>query len=112
MARAPGRSLESAVSEGVCDESCSNRRADALVLPVAILVSAAVRARSFADALAGSGPAIANSLVLAAVGATLVIAVALWLGYASARFGRRPRQLADVTFVALFAVPARSLASA
>jgi iron(III) transport system permease protein len=79
--------------------------AAAVGFPVAILVREALGARSLPAALGGSGQAIANSLILAAVGATAVVAVAVWLGYAQARTGRRFRLAAQILFVALFAVP-------
>jgi ABC-type Fe3+ transport system permease subunit len=46
-----------------------------------------------------------NSLLLAATGATVVVIVAAWLGYARARAGARVGQVADALFIAMFAVP-------
>jgi iron(III) transport system permease protein len=77
----------------------------AVGLPVVILVGEALDARSLAAALGGSGQAIARSLILSAVGATAVVAVSVWLGYAQARAGRRFRLAAQILFVVLFAVP-------
>jgi iron(III) transport system permease protein len=77
----------------------------ALVLPMTILIGEALDARSLWVVLAGSGRAIANSLLLAAIGATAVVAVAVWLGYARARTGRGIGQAADMLFIVLFAVP-------
>lgn len=77
----------------------------ALVLPLAILIVEALHARSLWVVLAGSGRAIANSLLLAAIGATAVVGVAVWLGYARARAGRGIGQAADILFIVLFAVP-------
>jgi iron(III) transport system permease protein len=77
----------------------------ALIVPVAILLGQAAGARSLSVVLAGSGRAIGNSLVLATIGATAVVAVAVWLGYARARAGGWVGQGADVLFVVLFAVP-------
>ena len=77
----------------------------ALVIPVIVLVREAVRAESLALVVEGSGRAIANSLVLAVVGATAVVSLAVWLGYARARAHGRLGQLADVLFVVAFAVP-------
>jgi iron(III) transport system permease protein len=77
----------------------------ALVVPVAILLGQAAGARSFSVVLAGSGRAIRNSLVLATIGATAVVAVSVWLGYARARVGGWVGQSADVLFIVLFAVP-------
>jgi iron(III) transport system permease protein len=77
----------------------------ALGLPISILLREAVGARSMTAALTGSGRAIANSLTLSAAGATLVVAVAVWLGYARARAGRPAGHVWDIVLVVLFAVP-------
>jgi iron(III) transport system permease protein len=77
----------------------------ALGLPMTVLVREALGADSIAAVLQGSGPAIVNSLVLATIGATAVVSVAAWLGYARARAHGRVGQLADVLFVVAFAVP-------
>ncbi|MGH9161739.1 MAG: ABC transporter permease [Vicinamibacteraceae bacterium] len=77
----------------------------ALGLPVGILAREALSTRSLAAVFAGSGDAIANSLALSALGATVIVSVAVWLGYARARAGRRVGQLVDMAFVVLFAVP-------
>lgn len=79
--------------------------AAALVVPLAILVRESMRAQSAWSVVAGSRDAIVTSLVTAAAGATAVVAVAVWLGYARARAGRRLGLLADVVFVSAFAVP-------
>jgi ABC-type Fe3+ transport system permease subunit len=55
--------------------------------------------------LGNSGQAILNSLMLCSAGATMVMAVSIWLGYARARSGRRFGHIADVVLVVLFAVP-------
>ena len=78
--------------------------ATALALPLLILAREALGARSLATA-AGSIQAIVNSLRLAAVGATIVVAVALCVGYAQARASRGVRLAAQVLLVVLFAVP-------
>jgi iron(III) transport system permease protein len=77
----------------------------AVGLPTAILLSEAVGARSASAVFTGSGRAIANSLTLSTAGATVVLAVAVWLGYARARAGRRVGHVADTLLVVLFAVP-------
>ena len=77
----------------------------ALVLPLAILLGEALRARSLVAVLADSRGAMVNSLLLATTGATAVVTVAVWLGYARARSGGRLGQGVDVLFVVLFAVP-------
>jgi iron(III) transport system permease protein len=77
----------------------------ALGVPLMVLAREALAAASLRAVLDGSGRAIANSLLLATIGATAVVGLALWLGYARARAGRRVGQLADVLFVVAFAVP-------
>ena len=77
----------------------------ALVLPLAILLDEALGARSLVAVLADSGGAMVNSLLLATIGATAVVTVAVWLGYGRARSGGRLGQGVDILFVVLFAVP-------
>ena len=77
----------------------------ALGIPLMVLVREALGAASLRAVLDGSGRAIANSLLLSTVGATAVVGLALWLGYARARAHGRLGQLADVVFVVAFAVP-------
>ena len=76
-----------------------------LGLPVIVLAREALRAESLPAIVEGSGTAIANSLRLATIGATAVVALAVWLGYARARARRRLGQFADIVFVVAFAVP-------
>lgn len=76
-----------------------------VVVPLLILGAEAMRARSVTDVFAGSGEAIRNSLVLSAIGATAIVSVAVWLGYARARAEGVHGRLADIAFVVLFAVP-------
>lgn len=77
----------------------------ALVLPLAILSGEAIKAPSLSVVISGSGRAIVNSLLLATVGATAVVGVAVWLGYARARASGRIGQGTDILFIVLFAVP-------
>jgi iron(III) transport system permease protein len=77
----------------------------ALAAPLAVLTREALGVSSVAAVLKGSQAAIANSLVLAAVGATLVTLIGTWLGYARARATYRSGVAADVLFIVLFAVP-------
>ncbi|MGQ0734790.1 MAG: ABC transporter permease [Acidobacteriota bacterium] len=77
----------------------------ALVLPTIVLGREALSARSIPDAVAASGVAIRNSLVLAATGATAIVALAVWIGYARARAHPRVGRIADVVLVVLFAWP-------
>jgi iron(III) transport system permease protein len=79
--------------------------ATVIVLPTLILVREATAARSPAAAIVGSVEAIANSVTFASAGATLVVAMGVWLGYAQARAGRAVRLAAQVALVALSAVP-------
>ena len=76
-----------------------------LVLPLVVLIGEALDAQSLWVVHAGSGRAIANSLRVATIGATVVVGVAVWLGYGRARASRRTGQAADVLFIVLFAVP-------
>ncbi len=77
----------------------------ALVLPIAVLAHEALSMASWSAVAEGSRSAIRNSLFLAALGATLVLAVAVWLGYARARVQGWPGVIADLLLVVLFAVP-------
>jgi iron(III) transport system permease protein len=77
----------------------------ALAIPVTVLAREAMGAESLRAILAGSAVAITNSLGLAALGATTVVSVAVWLGYGRARARVRAGQLVDVLFVVAFAVP-------
>jgi iron(III) transport system permease protein len=79
--------------------------ATALALPVLTLISETTGARSLATAVAGSADAIVNSLLFAGVGATAVVGVAVWVGYAQARASRAFRLAVQVLMVVLFAVP-------
>jgi iron(III) transport system permease protein len=74
-------------------------------IPLIVLMAEALRAESPRAVFEGSGPAIVNSLVLATTGATAVVMVAAWLGYARARAGPRVGRLADALFIVVFAVP-------
>ena len=78
----------------------------AVVLPIAILVREADDVFTVAR---GSWPSIRASLLLAAVGATLVVIVGGILGYARARSSIRVGHAADVLWVVLFAVPSTVL---
>jgi iron(III) transport system permease protein len=77
----------------------------ALVVPLAVLAREALGARSLTAVVAGSAGAIANSLLLAAAGATAVVSVAAWLGYARARVSGAVGHGADILLILLFAVP-------
>ena len=77
----------------------------AVALPVVTLIVETSGARSLAAAVSESTNAIVNSLVFASVGATVVVAVAIWIGYTQARAGRAYRLAAQVLLVVLFAIP-------
>ena len=77
----------------------------ALAMPLAVLTRQALGVESLSAVVQGSGEAIRNSLTLAALGATVVTFLALWLGYGRARMSRRFGVIVDVLFVVLFAVP-------
>jgi iron(III) transport system permease protein len=77
----------------------------ALGMPLVVLVREALGAQSWSSVVDGSGDAIANSLLLATAGATAVVSLAVWLGYARARARGRIGQLADVLLLVVFAVP-------
>ena len=77
----------------------------ALIVPLALLLREALGVRSWALTVGGSSPAIVNSLLFAAIGATLTTGVGLVLGYARARARRSMSFLSDLTFVALFSLP-------
>ena len=79
--------------------------ASAVVVPLLALVRQTIEARSLATAISGSVEATMNSLLLAATGATLVVVVAVWLGYWQARANRGVRLAAQTVLVALFAIP-------
>jgi iron(III) transport system permease protein len=76
-----------------------------VALPVVVLVREALNVRSVSASLAGAGEAIANSLILSAIGATVAVAVAAGLGYARGRARERFANHVDTLFVVLFAVP-------
>jgi iron(III) transport system permease protein len=76
-----------------------------LVLPIVVLTREALGARSLSALVVGSGDAIANSLLLAAAGATAVVSVAAWIGYARARAGGAVGHAANILLIVVFAVP-------
>lgn len=77
----------------------------ALGVPLVVLLREAMGAPSWSAVVSGSGNAIANSLLLASVGATAVVSLAVWLGYARARARGRIGQAVDVLLLVVFAVP-------
>ena len=77
----------------------------ALVLPIAVLAREALSSPSIVAVIGGSGEAIANSLRLSTLGASAVVGIAMWLGYARARATSGLARVADIGLVVLFAVP-------
>jgi iron(III) transport system permease protein len=77
----------------------------ALAIPVALLVSEARNVRSWPGVVDGSAAAMWNSLLLAGIGATVVVAVGVVLGYAVARTTTAAARMADTLFVCVFGVP-------
>lgn len=74
-------------------------------VPLTVLLSEAVGVKNFAVAAGSAYKAIVNSLTLATIGATLVCALAVILGYARARTNGRWGWMADVALIVMFAVP-------
>jgi len=77
----------------------------AVGIPVMVLVNEARGVDSLAAVVSGSGQAIQNSIGFSALGATAVVCIALWLGYARARAHPRMGQFADIMMIVSFAVP-------
>lgn len=77
-----------------------------VLLPLLVLALEAGSLKRIASALGDSGGAVLNSIVLSSAGATLAVALAILPGYARARMkSSRGGNLADLLFIALFAVP-------
>ena len=77
----------------------------ALIIPVAAIVREALRADSMTAVIQGSRAAVANSLVVATIGATAITAIAICLGYARARTIAHGGAALDVLWIVLFTVP-------
>ena len=76
----------------------------ALAIPIIALLREAV-GTSIAEAATAAWPSIRISLLLAFIGATLVVSIGAALGYARARASSQLGRVADVLWVVLFAVP-------
>lgn len=79
-----------------------------IVLVALPLVVVAVEAGGVARviaAVAHSGEAITNSLLLAAIGTMCIVAIAVLLGYGRARARTRVGSFVDLVFIVIFAVP-------
>ena len=76
-----------------------------VVLPLVVLALEAGRVERVTAAVKASGQAITNSLVLATIGATCIVAIAVLLGYGRARARTRFGGFVDLAFIVIFAVP-------
>src|SRR5688572_11652011 len=76
-----------------------------VVTPLSVLAFEAGQASRIIAAAGGAGASITNSLVLSIVGATLIVTVAVFLGYSRARSRTKLRSTIDLALIALFAVP-------
>ena len=76
-----------------------------LVVPVSVLLAESRAAAADFGVIRGSQDALANSLILSAASACVVVAVAFWLGYARARAAPRTGRVLDALFLVLFATP-------
>jgi len=77
----------------------------AVVLPLVVLALEAGRLSRITTALSASLQAITNSLLLAVIGATLILVLGLALGYGRGRARTRLKELVDLGFIIVFAVP-------
>ncbi len=76
-----------------------------VMTPLFVLAFEAGNTSRIIAAAGGAGASITNSLLLSSVGATLIVAVAVFLGYSRARARTKLRGVADVALIVLFAVP-------
>jgi len=76
-----------------------------VILPLGVLAREVGRFERIMTSVAQSGTAISNSVVLSTVGATLIVALGVLLGYGRARARTRWRDLIDLSFIVTFAVP-------
>lgn len=79
------------------------------LLPLGVLLDETKGIKQIASAAGASADAIANSLWLAVLGATLIVAFALVLGYGRARVRSRFREFFDSAFILIFTVPSTVL---
>lgn len=76
-----------------------------VAMPLAILCIEAGRMDRIVSAVGESRRAIANSLMFSTVAATLIVLLAVFLGYGQARAGAWTRRLSDLVLILIFAVP-------
>jgi iron(III) transport system permease protein len=94
------RPFRTAILIGIAVVICAST-----LLPLVALLFETTGINRIASAVSTSGHAIANSLWLAFAGATLIVALAVVLGYGRARARSRVRMFFDPTLILLFAVP-------
>lgn len=76
-----------------------------VLMPLLVLALEAGQFSRIIAAARGAGVSITNSLVLSSIGATLIVAVAVFLGYSRARSRTRMRGVVDLAWIVIFAVP-------
>jgi iron(III) transport system permease protein len=76
-----------------------------VLMPLLGLALEAGRFSSIIAATREAGVSIINSLLLSSIGATLIVAIALFLGYSRARSRTRLRGVVDLAWIVIFAVP-------
>ena len=76
-----------------------------VILPLGVLAREVGRFERIVTSLRESGSAIGNSLLLSTVGATLIVALGVLLGYGRERARTRLRGLVDLVLIVTFAVP-------
>ncbi|HET9531808.1 MAG TPA: iron ABC transporter permease [Blastocatellia bacterium] len=79
--------------------------ASCVLSPLSVLAIEAGQVGRIIAAASGAGVSVGNSLVLSIVGATLIVTVAVFLGYGRARSRTKLRGAVDLAFIVLFAVP-------
>lgn len=76
-----------------------------VALPLVVVAVEAGGVGRVIGAVAHSGEAITNSLLLAAIGTMCIVAIAVLLGYGRARARTRVGSFVDLVFIVIFAVP-------
>ncbi|HYP27535.1 MAG TPA: iron ABC transporter permease [Blastocatellia bacterium] len=79
--------------------------ATAVISPLTVLVVEAGRMDRVVSAIRASGSPIINSILFAALGATLIVGLSVLLGYWRNRIKSSFRNLLDFSFILIFAVP-------
>ena len=76
-----------------------------VVLPLVVLAREVGQLDRVTAAIRASGDAINNSLLLATIGATIIVILGSLVGYGRARSRTRLRDVLDLVFIVVFAVP-------